>query len=88
MNSFQYIYFPFLLSKTDWNSNVITCVFDFFGLKLSRFDVVCMPRKRTMATEWHTQFRLPTKITEPNKITEYTYDAQGRQLSRGVRSAQ
>jgi len=86
--SFQYLYSPFLLSKTDWNGNVITYVFDFLGLKLSCFEVMCTPHERTITTEWHAQFRLHTKVTEPTKITEYSYDAQGRQLTSKVSSVQ
>ena len=43
---------------------------------------------RTIATEWHTDYRLPTKITEPGKITEYTYDGQGQPLNEKMRSIQ
>ena len=64
MNSFQFLFYPFLLSKTNWNGNVITCVFDSLGLKLSRFEMVCMPHAQAITTEWHPWFRLPTNITE------------------------
>ncbi len=76
----------FLASKTDWNGNLTTYVRDSRGLELSRTEASGTPEARTITTEWHPQFRLPTKISEPNKITEYTYDAQGRQLSSNVRS--
>ncbi len=78
----------FISSKTDWNGGTTTYSRDDRGLELSRTEAAGTPQERTITTEWHPDFRLPTKITEPNKITEYTYDAQGRQLSRSVQSAQ
>ncbi len=78
----------FVTSKTDWNGNVTNYTRDSRGLELSRTEAAGTPQERTITTEWHSQFRLPTKITEPGKITEYTYDAQGRQLSKTTSSVQ
>ena len=78
----------FLISKTDWNGNTTTYIRDGRGLELSRTEASGTAEARTVTTEWHPQFRLPMRRTESNKITEYTYDAQGRQLSRSVRSVQ
>ncbi|PNF82200.1 hypothetical protein CXK92_01665 [Stutzerimonas stutzeri] len=36
---------------------------------------------RTVTTAWHLTL-LPVTVTEPNQITNYTYDAQGRQLTQ------
>jgi YD repeat-containing protein len=74
-----------IASKTDWNGVTTTYTYDMNrNLELSRTEAVGTPQERTITTEWHSQFRLPSKITEPNRITEYTYDAQGRQLSSKV----
>src|SRR6185295_2148711 len=35
-------------------------------------------------TTWHSVFRLPTSITEPNRTTTYTHDANGNVLTRTV----
>ncbi len=78
----------FISSKTDWIGGTTTYSRDDRGLELSRTEAAGTPQERTITTEWHPDFRLPTKITEQNKITEYTYDAQGRQLSRSVQSVQ
>ena len=76
-------------SKTDWNSVTTTYVYDMDrNLELTRTEASGTPQARTITTEWHPQFRLPAKITEPGKITEYIYDAQGRKLSRSVQSVQ
>lgn len=78
-----------VISKTDWNGVTTTYTYDMDrNLELSRTKAAGTPQERTITTEWHPDFRLPTKITEPNKITEYTYDGQGRQLTRKVSSNQ
>ena len=38
--------------------------------------------QRTIITEWHPTYGLPSKITAPRKITDFTYDGQGQLLSR------
>ena len=76
-------------SKTDWNGVTTTYTYDMDrNLELSRTEAFGTPQARTITTEWHPQFRLPTKITEPGKITEYSYDAKGRRLSSKVSSVQ
>lgn len=74
----------FIASQNDFNGNVTTFVNDARGLELSRTEAVGTSEQRTITTEWHPTFRLPTMITEPGKITTFTYDAQGRLLSRKV----
>ncbi len=76
----------FLSSKTDWNGNVTTYVHDARGLETSRAEGSGTPQARTITTEWHTDFRVPVRITEPDKITEFTYDTNGRLLSKQERS--
>ncbi|MBL3601779.1 MAG: hypothetical protein JMN25_18265 [gamma proteobacterium endosymbiont of Lamellibrachia anaximandri] len=41
-----------------------------------------------ISTEWHPDFGVPTKVTEPTRIIEYTYDAQGNQTSKTIRGIQ
>ncbi len=77
----------FVASLTDFNGNVTTYIHDAHGLELSRTEAVGTPQERTITTEWHPTFRLPTKITEPGKITTFTYDAQGRLLERNEETA-
>jgi YD repeat-containing protein len=43
------------------------------------------PQTRTINTEWHPTFRLPTRIAEPLRITTNVYDADGTQC--GARGA-
>ena len=72
----------FVASRTDFNGNVTNYINNTRGLEISRTEAVGTPQERTITTEWHATFRLPTKITEPGKITNFTYDAQGRLLER------
>ena len=78
-----------IASKTDWNGVTTTYTYNMDrNLELTRTEAAGTPQERTITTEWHPQFRLPIKITEPNRITEYTYDAQGQQLTSKVSSVQ
>jgi YD repeat-containing protein len=69
-------------SETDYNGNVTNFTYDARGLQSSRTEAVGTPEERTITTEWHSTFRLPIKITEPGKETIFTYDNQGRLLSK------
>jgi YD repeat-containing protein len=83
-------YYPsgLLSSKTNKNNMVTTYSYNNIGLRIARTQAVGTPEERTITTEWHSEFRLPTRITEPGRVTEYTYDTQGRQLSRTTSSTQ
>ena len=41
-------------------------------------------RERKVTTTWHSTFRLPTSITEANRTTAFTHDADGNVLTRTV----
>lgn len=58
--------------------------YDNRGLETQRTEAYNSSPSRTTYTEWHQTFPLPIKVTEPTRITTYTYDAQGRQLSQSV----
>jgi len=74
----------YMASKTDWQGNVTTYVHDSRGLETSRTEASGTAEARTITTTWHPDFRLPTQITEPGKLTSFTYDANGRLLSQTV----
>jgi YD repeat-containing protein len=74
----------FVASRTDWNGATTTYVRDALGQELSRTEAVGTPEARTITTEWHTEFRKPVRITEPERTTEFTYDTDGRLLSKNV----
>ena len=72
-------------SRTDFNGNVTTYAYDLSrNLETSRTEAFGTPRARTITTAWHSTFRLPTSITEPNRTTSFTHDANGNVLTRTV----
>jgi YD repeat-containing protein len=72
-----------ITSKIDFNGNQTTYSYDLIrNLEISRTEGLTAagantPQTRTITTEWHPTFRLPTKITEPGLETAYTYDTKG-----------
>ena len=72
----------FLDSKTDWNGHLTNYTYDARGLQVSRTEAVGTLEERTITTDWHPDFRLPTLITEPGKSTAFTYDVTGQLLTR------
>ena len=78
----------FLSSFTDWNGNITHFTKDTTGLELSRTEAFGTPEEITITTDWHTDFRLPIKVTKGNKVTEYTYDTQGRLKSKTTSNVQ
>jgi RHS repeat-associated protein len=74
----------FTSSRTDRNGKLTTYVHNARGLETSRTEASGTLQARTITTQWHYTFHLPTKITEPNRVTTLTYDAKGNLLTRTV----
>ncbi len=72
----------YLASATDWNGITTSFVHDDTGLELSRTEAVGTPQERTITTEWDATHRLPTKVTTPTSVTQFTYDESGNLLTR------
>ncbi|MEI2780610.1 MAG: DUF6531 domain-containing protein [Candidatus Competibacter sp.] len=51
-------------------------------LETSRTEAAGTPQARTIATQWHPTLRLPAKITEPTRRTDFSYDERGNLLAR------
>ena len=58
-----------LVTLTTWNDR---------GLPESTTTAAGTAQARTTITEWHSQFRKPIKVVEPNRVTLYEYDADGK----------
>jgi RHS repeat-associated protein len=70
-------------SKTDFNGIETTYTYNITrNLEISRTEASGTTSARTISTQWHPIFRLPTSIAEPLKITTYTHDANGNVLSK------
>ena len=74
-------------NSTDWNGNVTTYSYDpSRNLEIQRVEASGTSQARTITTEWHPTYRLPTKVAEPKRITTNTYDAKGNLLSSSVQA--
>ena len=73
-----------LKTKTDNKGIVTTYDYNERGLEVSRTEASGTAQARTVTTEWHPSLYLPLAVTEPDRITRFQYDDQGRQLSRTV----
>lgn len=74
-----------VVSRTDFKSVTTTYQYDLArNLETSRTEAVGTPEERTIATEWHSSFRLPTRITEPGRTTTFAYDAHGNRLTKTI----
>jgi YD repeat-containing protein len=83
-STFTYDTRGLLKTKTDNKGHLTTYDYNTRGLEISRTEAAGTPQARTISTEWHSTLFLPVTVTEPTRITTYTYDAQGRQLSQSV----
>ncbi len=79
-------------SSADWNGNRTNYTYDLArNLETSRTEGLTSggattPQTRTISTQWHATFRLPTGIAEPLRITTNAYDATGKLLSRSIQA--
>jgi RHS repeat-associated protein len=76
-NAFTYDSNGFISRSTDWNNNVTTYAHDARGNETSRTEADGTALARTTTTTWHSTYHLPTKIIEPNRTTNFTYDIKG-----------
>jgi YD repeat-containing protein len=84
----DYTYTPegWIASETNWKGVKTTFSYNAAGQEISRTEAFGTPEARTTITEWHPTLFVKTKITEPERETVYTYDANGRLLNQTVQS--
>ncbi|MDG9671070.1 DUF6531 domain-containing protein [Hahella sp. CR1] len=75
----------YLDTVTDWEGVVTDYDHNDRGLEVKRVEAKGTPYERVILTEWHPVFRLPAKITEPEKVTEFVYDDDGKLISKTER---
>lgn len=61
-------------TRTDFRGSVTEYLVNAQGLETSRTEARGRPEQRIITTEWHPTFRLPTRITEPGRVTEFLYN--------------
>ncbi|GID04975.1 MULTISPECIES: DUF6531 domain-containing protein [Pseudomonas] len=83
-STFIYDELGLLKSKTDNNGSITTYIHNDRGLETSRTEASGTTDSRTITTEWHPTLFLPVRITQPNRLIQYTYDAEGRKLTQTI----
>ena len=81
-STFTYDSRGLIKTKTDNKGYVTTYDYNARGLETSRTEASATPQARTVTTEWHPTLYLPVTITEPERVLQLEYDAQGNQLSQ------
>jgi len=74
----------FMASKTDWNGTTTTYIHNAKGQETSRTEASGTPQARTITTQWHSELNRPVVITEPERVTRFSYDTQGRLLNQVI----
>ena len=79
----------FVESVTDWNGRRTTYLredpYGRLDLETTRTEAAGTAVARTVKTEWHSQYRLPIKITEPGLETSYSWDDRGNLTAKVVK---
>jgi len=75
----------------DFNGNQTTYAYDLTrNLEISRTEAYGTALARTITTQWHPAYRLPTKITAPSGVTgvievaDFAYDALGNRVQKTI----
>ncbi|MEW8026594.1 MAG: hypothetical protein AB2806_02475 [Candidatus Thiodiazotropha sp.] len=74
-----------LTYRYNWRGYKTTYSYDSDGRQTSSTEASGTSSAKSVSTTWDTQFNKPLVVTEPNRITEYTYDTDGRLLSKSQR---
>jgi YD repeat-containing protein len=78
----------FLLSKIDRKGTKTVYTRNDLGQELSRTEAFGFPEERIVTTEWHPLFHAPVRITDGGRITEFSYDEDGRLIKKTKRAAE
>ncbi len=71
-----------LIQSTGWEGQITKYERNARGLEIRRTEAAGTEAERVIETEWHPTFRLPLKVTDPQRITLYQYDEGGRLISK------
>ena len=64
-----------IATRTDFNGNLTTYDYDLTrNLEKKRVEASGKPETRTISTQWHAYWRLPTKVAEPKKLSTWVYN--------------
>ncbi len=82
--TFTYDSNNFKTQEIDKNGNITTYIRDDQGREISRTEASGTPLARTITTEWHPILNVKTKVTEPERITQFSYNSSGLLLNQTV----
>jgi YD repeat-containing protein len=85
--NYEYNSDGYVTQKRDWNGNETRYRRDAQGRELSRTEGYSTDESRTITTTWDESLEKPLVVTEPGRITEYSYGDDGRVLSKTQRDA-
>lgn len=69
----------------DQNGNITTFIYDSIrNLETSRTEAYGSSNARTIGTQWHATLPLKTKISEPNRVTNFTYATNGNLTQKSI----
>ena len=71
----------YIAEVTDWNGNITKTDRNARGLVETLTEALGTAEQRVTTKIWHANYRLPTQVTSPKNVTDYTYDTNGNVLS-------
>lgn len=83
--SYDYDANGFLSQATSPEGDITKFTYNLRGLLESKTEAFGTADERTVTTTWHSQYKLPLSVDEPQRLTTYSYDANGNLLSRSVK---
>lgn len=76
-----------MASNTDFLGVTTTYTYDMArNLELTRTEASGTPLARKTSTRWHASLRVPESVAQPNRLTDFTYDANANVLTKTVRA--
>ncbi|WP_253938527.1 hypothetical protein [Hahella sp. HN01] len=83
-SSYTYDQYGYKDLVTDWKGNITDFDYSPTGLEIKRVEAKGTSDERITVTEWNPTLRQPIKITEPDRITEFVYDDNGKLKSKSI----
>ncbi|MDO3380753.1 RHS repeat-associated core domain-containing protein [Gilvimarinus algae] len=85
---YQYDSNGYLQEKIDAAGVVTRFTYNSEGLQTQKIEAWGTPEERTTTTTWHIGWRKPLTVDEAQRLTTYTYDANGNRLTQAVKDKQ
>lgn len=83
-SSYEYDASGRVRTKTDARGMITTYTYNDRGLEVSHTEASGTPLARTIITEWDAVRFIKLRVVEPERVTTFKYDQDGRELSRSI----